>query len=102
MDITNAKANAKSLAAELQWLNLVINTRMSLYWGRTGDYKTIYDIEPPDLTNDTSYYAQVVTHYQMNFDERIILVLSLVPHVQPQLLDVFFLYLRLLCRFVYY
>lgn len=90
MDITNAKANAKSLATELQWLNLVINTRMSLYWGKTRDYKTIYDIEPPDLTNDTSYYAQVVTHYQMNFDERIILVLSLVPHVQPQLLDVFF------------
>ncbi|MDI1322741.1 MAG: ATP-binding protein [Algoriphagus sp.] len=91
MDIASlTKANAKSLATELQWLNLVINTRMSLYWGKTGDYKTIYDIKPPDLANDTSYYAQLVAHFQMDFDERIILILSLVPHVQPQLLDVFF------------
>jgi DNA polymerase III delta prime subunit len=90
MDLTNAKANAKTLVAELQWLNLVINTRMSLYWGKTSGYKTIYDIEPPDLTNESSNYAQVVGRYRMNFDERIILILSLVPHVQPQLLDVFF------------
>lgn len=90
MDIKNAKTNAKTLTAELQWLNLVINARMSLYWGKTSAYKTIYDIEPPDLTKDDSYYAQVVGHYGMNFDERIILLLSLVPHVQPQLLDVFF------------
>ena len=79
MDIINAKANAKTLAAELQWLNLVINTRFCLYWGKTSDYKTIYDVEPPDLTKDDSYYAQVVGHYGMNFDERIILLLSLVP-----------------------
>jgi hypothetical protein len=90
MDITNAKDNAKSLAAELQWLNLVISTRMTLYWGKKGDYNTIYDIQPPDLNNDPSYYAQVIAHYNMNFDERIILILSLVPHLQPQLLDVFF------------
>jgi hypothetical protein len=90
MDITNPKANARTLAAELQWLNQVINARMNLYWGKTSDHKTIYDIEPPDLTQDDSYYAQVVAHYNMNFDERIILLLSLVPHVQPQLLDVFF------------
>lgn len=90
MNITKAKANARTLAAELQWLNQVINARMNLYWGKTADYKTIYDIEPPDLSNDSSYYAQVVAHYSMGFDERIILILSLVPHVQPQLLDVFF------------
>jgi AAA+ superfamily predicted ATPase len=90
MDITIAKANARTLAAELQWLNQVINVRMNLYWSKTSEYKTIYDIEPPDLSHDDSYYAQVVAHYNMNFDERIILLLSLVPHVQPQLLDVFF------------
>jgi hypothetical protein len=90
MDLTNAKDNAKTLAAELQWLNLVISTRMTLYWGKKGDYNTIYDIQPPDLNNDPSYYAQVIAHYNMNFDERIILILSLVPHLQPQLLDVFF------------
>ena len=90
MDINIAKSNAKTLAAELQWLNQVINTRMNLYWGKTTEYNSIYDIQPPDLSNDGSYYAQVVGHYAMNFDERVILLLSLAPHVQPQLLDVFF------------
>lgn len=84
------KANAQTLTTELQWLNQVINTSMSLYLGLTSDYKSIYEIQAPDLTNDPSIYAQLVKHYQMNFDERIILILSLVPHVQPQLLDVFF------------
>lgn len=84
------KANASTLAAELQWLNLVINTRMNLYWGKASEYQTIYDIQPPDLSADPSYYARVVAHYGMNFDERIIQILSLVPHVQPQLLDIFF------------
>jgi AAA+ superfamily predicted ATPase len=90
MDISPADANARSLIAELQWLNQVITTRMSLYWGKTGVPDSIYAIEPPDLNIDTSYYAQVVKHYGMNFDERIILLLSLAPHIQPQLLDIFF------------
>ncbi len=91
MDIKVLKANAKTLASELQWLGLVIDTRMKLYWGKTSKYKTIYDIPPSDLAKDNSLYAQIVKHYNMNFSERVILLLSLAPHVQPHLLDVFFI-----------
>ena len=90
MDIANLKANAATLYSELQWLGRVIDTRMQLYWNRPGDYKSIFDVQPPDLSNDTSLYAQVIKHYHVNFEERVILLLSLAPHVQPHLLDVFF------------
>ena len=87
MDINAAQDNAKTLAAEFEWLNRVISARMNLYQGITGYPGSIFDIAPPDLTNDPSIYAQVVVHSAMNFDERVILLLSLIPHVQPHLLE---------------
>lgn len=90
MDISTAKENANALAADLQWLGMVIDARMQLYWGKSMDYKSIHDVKPPDLSEGKSLYAQVINHYRMNFEERIILLLALAPHVQPHLLDVFF------------
>jgi AAA+ superfamily predicted ATPase len=91
MDIAITEANAKALSGELQWLSQVIDTRMKLYWDKPSDFKDIYDINPPDLSGDTSLYAQIVNHYHMDFSERVILALSLAPHIMPQLLDVFFI-----------
>lgn len=48
------KANAQSLTNELQWLSTVINTQVNLYWNKTAVDTSIYDIQPPDLTEDTS------------------------------------------------
>lgn len=90
MDITILQANARTLAGEMQWLGRVIDTRMKLYWNRPSDYKTIDDIELSDLSQDNSLYGQIVRHFDMNFSERVILLLALAPHIQPHLLDVFF------------
>lgn len=49
----------------------------------------ILDTTPPDLTNDKSIYAEFVKYYKLSPDERLVLILALIPHVQPQLLDVF-------------
>ena len=45
---------------------------------------------PPDLSNDKSVYAEFVKYYKLSKDERLVLILALVPHIQPHLLDVFF------------
>ena len=42
------------------------------------------------LSNDHSVYAEFVKYYQLNKNERLLLILALIPHVQPQLLDVFY------------
>lgn len=83
------QANAAAMTEEMQWLGQVIDTRMKLYWQQPCPFKDIGEVPPPEPDNQ-SIYAQVVKYYQMNFTERIILSLSLAPHLQPHLLDVFF------------
>ena len=46
-------------------------------------------VPAPDLTNDPSVYAELVNYYKLSTDERMILILALIPEVQPHLLDVF-------------
>lgn len=91
MDVNTAKANATTLLTELQWLRQVIDTRINLYWQRDTTYNSIYEISPPDLSDDESMYAKVLQYYNFSIAERIILLLALAPHIMPHLLDVFFI-----------
>jgi AAA+ superfamily predicted ATPase len=84
------QANAATLSKEMQWLALVIDTRMKLYWQQPCDYGNITEVTPPDLLTDRAPYANMIRHYRLSFTERITLLLALAPHVQPHLLDVFF------------
>jgi hypothetical protein len=81
-------ANAVTLEKELAWFEKVAETRMSSFRGEKT--KDIYDIEPPALELEESMYANFVQHYEMEIEERLTVLLALVPHVRPQLLDVFF------------
>ncbi len=82
--------NATSLDRELAWFNKVLETRFSLFFEQDGAFESIYDIPAPCLENDTSEYAGLVKRHGMTFDERIVLMLALIPHVRPQALDSLF------------
>lgn len=90
MDITIADKNAADINAELSWLSNIITTRMNLYFGTQEQDNNVYEILPPDLSKSDSVYAKIVQYYQMQFAERLLLVLALAPHVKPEILDVFF------------
>jgi hypothetical protein len=89
MELDALKKNADTLTAELQWLAELINVSMKLYWNEECNYKRITEVLPPDLSDNDSPYAGILKHYQINFSERVVLLLALAPHVQPKLLDVF-------------
>lgn len=81
-------ANASDLARDLEWLAEVLNARLQSYF-RTGQSDgNISTFLPPDLCSSTSCYAHFVRHYQLTPSERVVVLLALVPHVRPQLLDV--------------
>lgn len=86
----HSKANASSLSQELDWFRRVLDTRFALYFGQPCAYQAIADLPPPDLHADDSDYARLVMAHGFNFDERAVLMLALVPHIRPQLLDAFF------------
>lgn len=82
--------NALDLLDEINWFEQVLQTRLKLYNNEECDYQTIYDIEPPDFTDTKSVFSEFVSFYKLSFSERLILMLALLPHIAPQLLDVFF------------
>ncbi|MCC6411374.1 MAG: ATP-binding protein [Saprospiraceae bacterium] len=82
--------NALQLKADLEWFAQVVQTRMELYFEDDCAYESIFDLTPPAHPVQSSLYANILQHYGMTAAERIALLLGLAPHLQPQLLDVFF------------
>ncbi|MCP5003942.1 MAG: ATP-binding protein [Planctomycetes bacterium] len=74
---------------EIDWFHKVIDTRIRLYFEQGCKEKSIYDISAPRKGKNDSFYWQIVKEHRMSFDERIIVMLALVPHIRPQLLDTF-------------
>lgn len=84
------KLNSLVLQKELQWFYQVLDTRFKLYFQQETPYASIYDIPRPNLKQQKSLYSEIVGHYNMSTDERLILLLALAPHIHPQVLDIFF------------
>lgn len=82
--------NAISLERELKWFYDVINARLSLHFKLNGQNPDIFEITPPEIDPNGSRYESFIQHYQLSFAERFVLLLGLVPHIKPELLDVFF------------
>ena len=79
--------NATCLERELDWLSRVITVAMRLYFGQErGDVRAI---APPDIRDDASPYARALREHAMSFEERLVLILTLAPHIRPQILDPF-------------
>jgi hypothetical protein len=82
------------LERELHWFTRVLSLRFQLYFAQ-GDApppgpQTIADVAPPELGDSTSPWASFVRERPLSLVERLALVMALVPHLRPQLLDVFF------------
>ncbi len=89
-DSNPAQLNAITLEREIDWFNRVLETVIRLYFEQESDARDFRLIAPPDLRGDDSEYARLVKQFDMNFDERIILILAMIPHVRPQILDLLF------------
>jgi len=90
MQKTNTQLNAETLAKEFDWFHTTLETRMKIYFEQECDYKSIFDLPMPDLSEDKSAYAHIIRQFNMSAPERLILLLALAPHFEPQLLDLFF------------
>ncbi len=87
--VSALERNAADLESELAWLERLIDTRLKLYFGLDGA-ASAEALMPPDLSGSDSAYATFLRETNLEFNERVALVLALVPHLRPQLLDVFF------------
>jgi hypothetical protein len=78
------------LESELTWLATLIEAAIKLYFHRDPSFRNVHEIAPPGLPPaSSSGYAQLVREHGLTFEERAILILSLAPHLRPQVLDAF-------------
>ncbi len=81
---------------ELRWYEVALNRTATPKTvngaiSTTGIANAIHDVlPPPDLVDDTSVYAEFVKYYKLSPSERVILMLAIIPDIQPHILDVFF------------
>lgn len=88
------------LDKEICWCRQIIDARFEQYFSAADDERKMIQVQailPPELDDD-SPYAQLVLQNELNFEERFILALSLLPHLCPQALDSFFLNNKVLGR----
>ena len=80
--------NANDLKHELDWFAEVLDTRLKSYFKTGKVTSSVLDLPPPDLSSSDSYYARFVRHYSLSTAERLVVLLAIIPHIRPQLLDV--------------
>jgi hypothetical protein len=85
----NLKKNAATLQNELNWFRQILDVRSRLNNRTEKRYRSVREIPPPPLKKGESPYADFVLDHGFNFDERFVLLLSLIPHIKPELLDIF-------------
>ncbi|MBC7864128.1 MAG: hypothetical protein IAF38_14220 [Bacteroidia bacterium] len=74
---------------ELKWLKRILEEKRIINSKENLVEKNIYDLVPPLLTRSNSPYAELLKKYNFNFDERLVLILSLSIHIYPKILDIF-------------
>jgi DNA polymerase III delta prime subunit len=85
--VNSLEANAVTATKELSWFSVIVTARGAISFNNSTGQQPVDAIKPPDVADDTSPYAAIIRHFNMSHAERFILILSLVPHLQPQLLD---------------
>ncbi|MBS1189273.1 MAG: ATPase, central domain protein [Rhodocyclaceae bacterium] len=80
--------NAAVLARELDWFALVLEARLTAYF-EARDWQ-LDQLPPPDLARESGPYAGLVREHAMAPEERLVLLLALIPHIRPQALDALF------------
>lgn len=94
----NITANSEFIDKELDWFRLILDTRMKLHAGEALGGQPLELHSPPELNAVDAAYAEVIRELDMSAAERLVLILSYLPHIRPDALDPFFIQNRSLDR----
>ena len=79
--------NALDLEADLDWFAAVLDARLKAYFGSNGARKLV-EHAPPDLSDRSSAWARFLRDHCVTTPVRLVMLLAMIPHIRPQLLDV--------------
>lgn len=70
----------------IEWFNHVLTAAIQLYFRQGCELRSIEEVRPPE----NGWMEQVTGQPKIRFDERVAVMLALMPHVCPQALDALF------------
>lgn len=70
----------------IRWFDQTLTASIQLYFRQQCEYSSPEEIHPPA----DGWLERVSQHEEVTFSERIVIMLALMPHVCPQILDIFF------------
>ena len=72
----------------IEWFQRVLDTSIRLYFGQECSFTALREVQPPR----SEWWTRItgMSEEQINFDEKVVLMLALMPHLYPQVLDIFF------------
>lgn len=70
----------------IEWFNQVLNVAIQLYFRQGCEYSSIEEVRPPE----NGWMEEVTGKTDIRFEERVVVMLALMPHIYPQALDIFF------------
>lgn len=92
MDTQVLALNAQCIQKEIEWFRQITALRLEAHSGGKEHPGLLDHLPPPELPDGDAPYAEVVRRFGMEGPERLILTLSYIPHVKPDILDVFFIH----------
>lgn len=81
--------NAAFLSIELEWLKKIIDTRLRLYFNDKPPFDSINKVVAPPMKLNASTYETFMLTNKLDFNSRLLVILTLAPYLKPELLDVF-------------
>jgi AAA+ superfamily predicted ATPase len=81
--------NASTIQAELDWLQSILKARSAMNSNNGNSIRNVLEIPAPDVSDSISPYAKLIRELDLTEAERFLLILAAVPHIKPQMLDMF-------------
>tara|TARA_R110000744_G_scaffold14192_3_gene40534 strand:- start:1819 stop:3777 length:1959 start_codon:yes stop_codon:yes gene_type:complete len=88
MNIKQDSSNAPTITRELDWFQQLLLLRGKITFEQSEPEAAMDVLLPPSLENENSHYSQLIKKHQMGMEERLVLILALIPHIKPSLLDI--------------
>lgn len=74
------------MTAHIEWFERMLTTAIQLYFQQGCEYASIEEVTPPA----DGWLEGMTGRQEITFNERVIIMLALMPHTCPQALDIFF------------
>ena len=78
---------SSALEDEFLWLREIFKNRLAYQFNGKEDWTSIYEFVAPEMKEGSSKFHDFLLQHNLNIEERLVLVLTLLPHVLPDYLD---------------